>query len=641
MKKEAFLLAMNDIDDKYIEEAKPEALAVRRRKKRMILLVACMSLVFALGLFLFIPYSTKAPSMNRFSSNEYYEIIDKLNQYYYVPPKYKNNFDALVGGFSNLFSAMNKGTSDDEIALEGNGSFDMLDGGTYEEVTDNQVAGVIESDLFKRSDKYIYYFDHGYLAIYSIEGESSKLAGCFNLDSQSNDREFYSSTDDRAVIYLSEDCTTVTVLLNSSQYKYGDFYKLRIFSLDVTDPENVFVKNTVTYDGGYVSSRMINGKIYVISNYTPEKRQDYENADYFIPSYSAQGEKTLIDACDIYAPEELSSSGYTVLTKLDEMTLDVEDELALLSFNNPVIYVSQNSFWFARNYTDRYRDGIYEIEADTVEVCKVSYGEEGFGEPSAFTVEGNVNDQYSFDEHGDTLRLFVSTDYSKEWSTGAGRYAVSNDTTGINASLYVVDVATLKIRASVERFAPKGENVKSARFEGNTAYVCTAVQLTDPVFFFDLSDLDNITYKETGTVEGFSTSLVNFGNGYLLGIGQKDWDTPKIEIYKEEGDKVVSVCAIEMPDSYISSDYKAYYIDRERGYVGLAVRSYGRAGYGYSEGLRYVIFKFENDELTVVSELSFDYSRESGNYPDLVRGTYIDGYFYLVRPWDLDVITLK
>jgi uncharacterized secreted protein with C-terminal beta-propeller domain len=211
-----------------------------------------------------------------------------------------------------------------------------------------------------------------------------------------------------------------------------------------------------------------------------------------------------------------------------------------------------------------------------------------------------------------------------------GHYGFSADDTGINASLFCIDKNTLNVVSSVEKFAPKGENVKSARFDGDTAYVCTAVKLTDPVYFFDLLNLDNITYKETGTVEGFSTSLVDFGNGYLLGIGQKDWSTPKIEIYKEEEDKVVSVTAIEMPDSYISTDYKAYYIDRENGYIGMGVTSYG---YGYDRNTRYVIFKFKNEKLDVAYEFKVedDHSR--------MRGTYIDEYIYVLSQYKLKVIS--
>ena len=121
-------------------------------------------------------------------------------------------------------------------------------------------------------------------------------------------------------------------------------------------------------------------------------------------------------------------------------------------------------------------------------------------------------------------------------------------------------------------FAPRGESVQSARFDGDVAYICTAVRLSDPVFFFDLSDYSSITYKESDTITGYSTSLVNFGDGYLLGIGVGEtWDSLKIEIYEEGESGVVSVCKYELTDATYAGEYKAYFIDRENRLVGLGV----------------------------------------------------------------------
>ena len=104
--------------------------------------------------------------------------------------------------------------------------------------------------------------------------------------------------------------------------------------------------------------------------------------------------------------------------------------------------------------------------------------------------------------------------------------------------------------AKVERFAPKGETVRSVRFDGDYAYVCTAIQLTDPVFFFDLSDLSNITYKDTGTISGFSTSLVDLGDGFLMGIGVGSLSTTlKVEIYVEGEQGVESYCSYELENT--------------------------------------------------------------------------------------------
>ena len=106
-----------------------------------------------------------------------------------------------------------------------------------------------------------------------------------------------------------------------------------------------------------------------------------------------------------------------------------------------------------------------------------------------------------------------------------------NRITTTNASLFVINLSDNSIRASVEGFAPEGEEVASVRFEGDKLYVCTAVirLFSDPVFFFDLSDYENITYTDTGYIEGFSSSLINLGEGYLLGIGNEDSMTGKIE----------------------------------------------------------------------------------------------------------------
>ena len=112
--------------------------------------------------------------------------------------------------------------------------------------------------------------------------------------------------------------------------------------------------------------------------------------------------------------------------------------------------------------------------------------------------------------------------------------------------------------------------------------------MSDPVFFFDLSDVKNITYKETGTIEGYSSSLVNFGDGYLLGIGVVNWSDFKVEVYEEKEDNVKSVCAYELNSADYSLDYKAYYIDRENQLVGLGIQNHNNYIYVKWEELKVV-----------------------------------------------------
>ena len=130
--------------------------------------------------------------------------------------------------------------------------------------------------------------------------------------------------------------------------------------------------------------------------------------------------------------------------------------------------------------------------------------------------------------------------------------------------------------------------------------------------------MNNITYTDTGTIEGYSSSLVDFGDGFLLGIGYGDSRrTMKIEVYRENEGKVESVSSYIREDVYYSEDYKAYFIDRERGLIGLM--------FGQKKNLTYILLQFDGNEL--VELLSEDFGTEG--YYESARATLNDGYFYI------------
>ena len=249
-------------------------------------------------------------------------------------------------------------------------------------------------------------------------------------------------------------------------------------------------------------------------------------------------------------------------------------------------------------------------------------------------VKGHLKDQWSMDEYEDVLRVFATTNESTYRETYYENGMVSADMLvptrgGTNASLYCIDLSSFEIIASVMNFAPPGEEIRSVRFDGEAAYVCTSIQLSDPVFFFDLSDLDNISYKDTGTIDGFSTSLINFGNGYLLGIGRgDDWNTLKVEVYEETADGVSSVCSYENTEAICSEEYKSYYVDRKNQLFGFGVVDYDHNMY---TTYRYILLHFDGYELLELVNVPLK------GYPDNMRGVYIDGYMYMFGENDFKV----
>ena len=237
------------------------------------------------------------------------------------------------------------------------------------------------------------------------------------------------------------------------------------------------------------------------------------------------------------------------------------------------------------------------------------------------------------DEYEGVLRVVTTTNTSRFKETISGNNAsvtIPNDDgngdLGIGAALYCIDINTWETLAEVTNFAPKGETVESVRFDGDKAYVCTAVvvTLTDPVFFFDLSDLSNITVKDTGVIDGYSSSLVNWGDGYLLGIGFNDRRELKIEVYEEGETGVNSVTAYEPGFASFSQEYKAYFIDRENQLIGLGVTDYTN-DYGIEESPeRYIVLHFDGFRLNEVLNVGI------GAYPEYCRATLIDGYMYIL-----------
>ena len=206
-----------------------------------------------------------------------------------------------------------------------------------------------------------------------------------------------------------------------------------------------------------------------------------------------------------------------------------------------------------------------------------------------------------------------------------------------NASLYIFDLSDYSERRSIKYFAPNGEEAMSVRFDGDELYVCTAevVTMTDPVYFFDLSDYDNITSTDTGTIDGSSTSLIQLGDGFLLGIGYGKYRTLKVEVYRETENGVISVDSYER-DLTFSTEYKSYLIDRENGLIGIPVY-YAK---GRDAFIEYRLLHFDGtsiDDLMItpiVSESPYIVSLSD------MRGFVESGYLYVLGEFDDGIVVV-
>lgn len=633
MKKKWFR-TMDLVDEEYILEADPGQRVSHIGRKRVITTVlascACLALVLS-SLWLFTPYSTTPPSAMEYKDSAYFPVIRELSKLSWEKPKYDNNFQKYMAQLTGLLrggvkgdAMLNGGAMEDagaalpEMAPGVDGELvfdDIVDGSsgtgeTYEEVTDNQVEGITEADRIKRSSTHIYYLDEGTLRIFTIEGEASREVGYYRIH---NLIEPYRTS---WAFYLSEDCKTVTVVANYKNSK-GD-QCVGVISLDVSNPKEITEKNRFEITGEYASSRVTGGKLLLITEFSVNKNMlNFNREESFLPQING----ACIEPSQIVLPEEVTRGRYTVVTQLDENTLAMDGIKAFLSYSTSV-YVSHDHIFLTHVYADEKKVEEYTVRNSMTEITCLTY-KDAFEQKGTAVVRGYVKDQWSMDEYEGILRVVTTTNATTiretYWGDTVSAEILTTATGNSNASLYCIDLQTFETVASVEDFAPPKEEVQSVRFDKDTAYVCTSIEMSDPVFFFDLSDLNNITYKDTGTIEGFSTSLVNFGNGYLLGIGRENWDTFKIEIYQETEDGVTSLCKYTSKNTQYGFDYKSYYIDRENQLVGLGVYQLDRD----ANHSRYILLHF--DGYNLVELLNVELPGENA----CKRGVYIDGFMYM------------
>ena len=496
------------------------------------------------------------------------------------------------------------------------------------DINDNQVQGISEGDIAKRSDKYLFYLTGTKLYVYSINKKNSHVECIFPLDifvtkienvynSAYNIYDELEKLDEELAhtygweMYLTSDCKTLHLVMEHPSYPMTG-----VLSLDVSSAPSVGVTDFKVFSGKYLSSRMVNGELLLFTSFVVNRKYDKENPLSYIPYYTS-GEKQYFSN-DIYFPQELSSRHYVTVSRIDGHGLKVKESASFLSYSEN-IYVSKNNIFLTRQLRVKNGNELLEFWGartpyDT-EIIAIGYTDDKFTVSDTVKVRGYIKDQYSLDEYEGILRV-ATTSYMLE----PGKETTST------ASLFCIDISTMEIVSSVECFAPENEVVRSVRFDGTSGYICTSYKevLIDPVFFFDLSDIHNITYKDTGEIDGYSSSLIDIGGGYVVGIGYgKSTQTLKIEAYKKGENGVETVCYEEYPSTRFATNYKAYYIDRKNHLIGIPISTYSQETYSYVD--EYLLLYFGGTHFSTVMCGSFDHGLINAT-----RGFYQNNFYYII-----------
>lgn len=583
-----------------------------------------------------------------------------------TPSSYEEYFDAMTTAYNDYYNSISSVTTNDlggdivneESALEDGAANRYLDSSdktsqskeamdtasaTGEALsaekgiadddfstTNTQEKTVDEGDIIKTDGTYIYKVisafdnDTGYttyrLTITKTKDGELTLVTSFNLDdivkkSNSDDyimfKEFYLHNNQLILMYNRENYSTESE--NTNTY---------IVIYDVSDKENPTKVKTLSQSGYYKSSRISDGYLLTVSDYTDTSLSDRTAYKNYIPCINHE----TIECEDIYYPKDILTDTTHVITTLDlSDTSDFTDTKAVPTAAGNIYVSDSNIYLYATIYD----------EVTKTEIMKVSYDKGILTIGNSAKIAGYLYGPFALNEYKGNLRIVATIPAN---NISLLRFDANDLATNISQrveedinTLYVLD-DKMKLTGKIAGLAP-GETIYSARFMGDVGYFVT-YRNTDPLFSVDLSDPTNPKILGELKINGFSEYLHPYGDDILLGIGQETnpdtqeflglklsmFDTSDTSNVTEE-DKYI----IENSEyTYATYNYKAIMINPDKNIFGFVYCAQVGNYYKYFYAT-YTYDKNEGFKETAKYELTDDSIYET----ELIRGLYIGDYFYL------------
>lgn len=628
-------------------------------KKRVIkftsIILSIVTVVTAWNMILFLPYPQQRDNLKQYKNSEYYSIMQTVDGF--VTPVvdkhdgYKNNhekwtgnfkkgihngFQSIWDGIKSLWPFKSKSNADD-----GNTTPSPDNNGSPSGGADCQVDSAFAGDLFKSNSRYIFhlrsglssndalgttysasgsYSGNGYvLCVYEMKQSDTVRVGRYEIKPEDGMQFSMSGAE----MHLSEDGNTVTVVTQSVT-EDNRIYTTAI-SLNVSNVQNIAERNRQYVSGKFTTSRMIDDDLLLVSSFQVKESPNYRKQKDYLPQVGALDSLTSIPADDIHLPEYTQSATYTVVTAMDFATLATHDTHAFLAYSDSV-YVSDNKVYATTSYTKKEDLGKRHEYLDMTDISCLAYNGESIQLLGTVSVEGIVKDAYSMDEFNGHLRVFTATHVSVYEETVRGDNVsvrwVKNES---SANLYAIGLSNFKVSASKENFIAIGETMRTVCFDGNKAYASTAatVELTTPVFAFDLTNASTITVSNNA--QGYPFSLTKFTGGTLLGFSYDENNHFKVNVYQETAGTVQSVASYQISNASIAQNGKAYFVNAENGYIGLF----------NATANKYVMLRFDGTQITECFTQSF-----RSNATD-IRAYLADGWAYVLGSNGLKAYSLS
>ena len=486
--------------------------------------------------------------------------------------------------------------------------------------TNVQVEGIDEADIVKTDGDYLYLIADNRLIIARAAGAYTTIVSETPLIKASAIDNRYPIdmflTDDQLTILFSDYDFVVPLYepkglldglldLIPGNRRYDSFWnptQSRTLSVlyDIADRTQPTLVAQNGQDGDYVTSRLHEGIIYVVTTHNLYQRPYLARPASFVPCLFADDIRTPFSPDRIVIPEHPESASFVVITSREANTGELIDSHSLLGYTSTV-YMSKDSLLIAQSMYDTQIIDSYIEDTHLVEHTREGY----FTQLVRFSIDGGklrahaetqvrgeLLNQFSLDEYKDTIRV-VTTVSDREYKTytdrkqGFSSYESIQDGPGSNA-LFIID-RTGEIIGQLTDLAPD-ELVYSVRFDGDVGYFVTFRQV-DPLFTVDLSNPTKPKVLSELKIPGFSQYLHVYGKGLLFGLGMDaDEQTGqtggmKLSMFDTSDPTDVTEKHTLLLDSYYSEalyNHKAILVLPEKNLIAFPADN-GYAVYGYDK----------------------------------------------------------
>lgn len=531
----------------------------RRRKaqKRMAWTAAAAAV---LTLVLFFPLNVEPPNVRAYSDSPYYELIKKIDQANGGEPGYKNLFTAITQEIAELKNPKKENTSTEIPVVPPEDNTQEVADDKYVNLNfeDDTLPGVTEGEVVLCTEKYIYRLAYNLLKVFSRDGAQSEKISEHRINAKmlyvDGKYEKYESFYFDTEMFLSADGTKITVMIPVVINEGGRREYTMLVQLDVSDPTNIRQIERYYVSGYPLDVWMVDDELLIVTEYEAGVVSDYSAIDTYVPTTGYAQQMQPIPAEDIVLTEDMTSLQYVVLYKVGTDTLQVNDQLAVITRGYyGGIYITEDYLFTAYNVIHTLGGSTYRYEGD---IACFRYRDE-LEKVSNTTLSESVSAS-RMDLHNGVLRMITT-----QFSGPLGVY-----------SLHCLNMPDLSVLSKTEDITPGGRP-KEVQFMGDTLYFEKNEGYYDSnrprtPYIFDLSDSEKVTFRQEEFCFNLKDRLVRWTDGYWLGICNGDDHTMTLELFAETEAGLCSVNRYEIGAGF-ASDKKNLYVDPERGLLGMIV----------------------------------------------------------------------